>query len=425
MNFQKIVLDNGLRVILVPVRGVESATTLVLTGAGSRYETRQNNGISHFLEHMAFKGTAKRPTARQISSLIDGIGAESNAFTSKEITGYYIKSSSDHINLALDLLSDMLSNLKLDPAEIDKERGVILEEINLYEDTPSRKIGDIFERLLYGDTPMGWDVAGEKDVIKKITRGDFLTYMKSLYSGDNMTVVVAGNIDVGKTLDEVKHFFSPLKRFKIKSFEKTNEKQRISQVFLKHKKTEQAHFALGVRTVGLNNEKDRYPLSILSTILGGGMSSRLFHEIREKRGLAYYVRTVSEHYTDLGYLATFAGVDPKRIDQAIKLVVDEYKKVVKKGKITKTELEKAKEYVKGHFVLELEDSKSLALFFGADEILEEKNQTPEQVIEKIRNVSLGDVLVVAQKYLTSALNLAIIGDFASASPFKKLLFSRD
>src|SRR3972149_2417574 len=198
MNYSKKVLKNGLRVITIPMPSFESATVMVMVGAGSRYETPKNNGISHFLEHMAFKGTKKRPSAMEIASLIDGIGGEFNAFTSKEVTGYFVKASKDHVDLCLDVLSDMLQNSKLDKAEIEKERGVILEEINLYEDTPSRKIGDVYENLLYGDTPMGWDIAGRKEVIRATTRENFVSYLKSLYSADNITVVVAGGIDTKK-----------------------------------------------------------------------------------------------------------------------------------------------------------------------------------------------------------------------------------
>ncbi|RJP47566.1 MAG: insulinase family protein [Armatimonadetes bacterium] len=421
MNYHKFVLKNGLRVIIVPIEGVESATTMVMVGAGSRYENKNNNGISHFLEHMAFKGTKKRPTAREIATLIDGIGAEQNAFTGKELTGYYIKSTSKYVNFSLDILSDMLLNSKLDSEEINRERGVILEEINLYEDTPIRKIGDIFERLLYGDTSMGWDIAGEKNVIKQIQREDFVNYINKLYAAGNMTVVVAGNVAVDKTLSDIELSFSPLPSFETKSYEKAEENV-IEKVFIKQKKTEQAHFALGVKTVGLLDEKDKYPLSILASILGGGMSSRLFHEIRERRGLAYYVRTFSENYVDTGYTATFAGVDPRRIDEAIKVVIEEYNKVCSEGEITEQELVKAREYVKGHFVLELEDSKSVAAFYAASEILENKLENPTEIMKKIDEVKLEDICRVAEDYFkNSALRLAIIGDFEDKERFEKLL----
>jgi len=203
MKFNKTVLPNGLRLITVPMPSFESATALVMVGAGSRYENKKNSGISHFLEHMAFKGTEKRPTALDIASLIDGIGGEFNAFTGKEYTGYYVKSGKTNVETILDVLSDMLKHSKLDPVEIDKEKGVIIEEINLYEDMPMRKIGDIYEQLLYGDTPMGWDIAGEKDIIRSITREDFVSYMQSLYSPQNMTVVVAGGIDEGEMREMV------------------------------------------------------------------------------------------------------------------------------------------------------------------------------------------------------------------------------
>lgn len=415
-------LENGLRVILVPINEVESATTLVMVGAGSRYENKKNSGISHFLEHMAFKGTKKRPTAREISSLIDGVGAESNAFTGKEITGYYIKSSSQHVDLSLNILSDMLANLLLDPEEIKKESGVILEEINLYEDTPSRKIGDVFEFLLYGDTPMGWDIAGEKKNIKTITREDFVSYMKSLYSAHSMTVVVAGKYDEKTILEKITSYFSILPKFPTIGFDKVTEKQDGPQVLLKHKKTEQSHFALGVRTVGVYDKHENYVLGVLASVLGGGMSSRLFHEVREKRGLAYYVRAYSEYYKDAGYLAAFAGVDKTRIDEAIKVVRDELLKVRNEGEISAKELYKAKEFMKGHFILDLEDTRSVASHYATDLLIENKMENPDEVLKKIDAVTLEEVVTAAGKYLRPEnMNLAIIGDFEDKVRFEKLL----
>jgi predicted Zn-dependent peptidase len=246
MIFNKKVLSNGLRVLTIPMPSLESATVLVMAGAGSRYENRKNSGISHFLEHMAFKGTEKRRTAMDISSLIDGMGGEFNAFTGKETTGYYIKSSKDKIETSLDVLSDMLLHSKFDPTEIEKEKGVIIEEINLYEDMPARKIGDIYELLLYGDTPMGWDIAGNKDVIRSITRSDFLTYLGELYSASNLTVVVAGGIDQDKTYEKVEKYFGTMKQFTTKTFEPLHEVQSKPAVLVKQKQTEQIHIALGV-----------------------------------------------------------------------------------------------------------------------------------------------------------------------------------
>lgn len=422
MKFEKVVLPNGLRVILVPNEGVESATTLVMVGAGSRYENAKNSGISHFLEHMAFKGTKSRPTAREISTLIDGIGAESNAFTGKEMTGYYIKSASSHVPLALDILSNMLTESLFKAEEIEREKGVIVEEINLYNDTPMRNIGNIYERLLYGDTPMGWDIAGRKETVTKFNRKNFIDYMNSLYSAGNMVVVIAGNFDKKKILKEIKNKFSDIKKFKTTGREKVIDVQSKPLITLKKKITDQAHFALGVRTVGLADEKDRYPLSVLSSILGGGMSSRLFYEVRERRGLSYYVRTVTDEYTDCGYMATFVGADPKRLEEAIKVVADEYEKIVDDKEITTEEVTKAKEYSKGHFVLSLEDSQTVAVLYAMQEILEGKIETPEQILEKIEKVTLDDIKRVTKKYVdTKNLSLAVIGNFDDKSKFEKLL----
>ena len=422
MQYTRKVLPNGLRTIVIPMPSFESATVMVMVGAGSRYETRNNNGISHFLEHMAFKGTEKRPTAIDISNLIDGIGGEFNAFTSKETTGYYVKSAVSHVNLCLDVLSDMLSNSKLDSQEIEKEKGVILEEINLYEDTPSRKIGDVYENLLYGDTPMGWDIAGEKDVIRKITREDFQKYMGSLYSADNITVVVAGGVDLEKTFKLIEKYFGKMPKFDTLRYKRVVEKQERSQILVKQKTTEQVHIAIGFRTVPLNHPY-RHILSVLSAILGGGMSSRLFHEVRERRGLAYYVRTNSEQYQDVGNLVSTAGLDPKRVEEGIKVIVEEYARISSsKSGITEQELLKAKEYLKGHFVLELEDSRSVAGFYSQQELLEEKIENPNELMAEIDKVSIKDVEHVAQKYFRQeGLNLAVIGNFPSGQNFENLL----
>lgn len=394
---------------------------MVMVGAGSRYETSQNNGISHFLEHMAFKGTKSRPTAMHIASLIDGIGGEFNAFTGKESTGYYVKSSSNHADLSLDLLSDMLQNSLLDAHEIEKEKGVIIEEINMYEDTPMRKIGDIYEELLYGDTPMGWDTAGTKKVIRSVNRDNFTSYMQSLYSAHNMTVVVAGGVENKKAEDLVKKHFGNMKRFDTLVADKVIESQDKPEILLKEKKTEQVHLAIGFRTVGLNH-KDRYPLEVLAAILGGGMSSRLFEEVREKRGLAYYVRTSSDNYADVGTLVTNAGVDAARTNDAIEVILQEYKKISNGKPIEESEIRKAKEFLKGHFVLELEDSRSVASFYATEELLEDKVYNPEEILKKIEEVTVDDVKDVAKKYFVEkTLNLAVIGNFNDRQRFENLL----
>ena len=247
MKFHHSTLKNGLNVVVIPITEVESATVMVMVGAGSRYENKANSGISHFLEHMAFKGTKNRPTAMEIASLMDGIGAESNAFTGKEYTGYYIKSAASKVELSLDILSDMLKNLLLDSNEIEKERGVINEEINLYEDTPPRKIGDVFETLLYGDTPMGWDIAGRKEVIKSVTRKDFVEYMKSLYSASNMIVVVAGKVDLDDASALIDKYFGDVATFKTAGFENLKEEQKKPGLRIQYKKNRSSTFCFGCK----------------------------------------------------------------------------------------------------------------------------------------------------------------------------------
>ena len=422
MQFNRTVLPNGLRVITVPMPSLESATAIVMVDAGSRYENKKNNGISHFLEHMAFKGTEKRPSAMEISSLIDGMGGEFNAFTGKEITGYYIKSAKAKLETSLDILSDMLMHSKLDPLEIDKERGVITEEINMIEDTPMRKLGDLYEELLYGDTPMGWDIAGEKENIMSISQKDFRDYMGSLYSADNMTIVIAGGIESKPAEELVSKYFSPMNQFSTGKSLPLAEKQVKPQVLVKQKQTEQIHVALGVRTISLNSPK-KYPLSVLAAILGGGMSSRLFHEVREKRGLAYYIRTNSDEYTDAGTLVSTAGIDPKRVVEAVEVIVSEYNKVSQgKMDLSDEELKKAKEFLKGHLVLGLEDSNSVAGFYGHQELLEEKIDNPDEILARLDKVTKEEVEAVGKEFFVEKdLNLALIGNFEDRQKLEALL----
>lgn len=421
MKFKRKILSNKLRVVVVPMPSLESATALVMVGAGSRYETKKNNGISHFLEHMAFKGTKKRPEAMDIMNTIDGIGGEFNAFTSKEVTGYYIKSASNHIELCMDILSDILQNSKFDSTEIEKEKGVILQEISMYEDSPMRKINDIYETLVFGDNPLGWEIAGERDVIRSVKRQDFLDYMAKLYSADNMTVIIAGGITEEKGFELAEKYFGNMSIFDTLGYSSVEDKQKKPRVFIKHKKTEQAHIAIGFKTTSLFSP-DRYILAVLAAILGGGGSSRLFHEIREKRGLAYFVRTSSEHYQDNGSLVSFAGLDPLKIDEAISVLVSEYVKLRDKGVKNKEELKKAKEFLKGHLVLELEDSRSVAAFYGQQEILEKELKNPDDMLKKIDSVTSEQIQEAAEKYFVgNGLSLAIIGDFNSRQRFEKLL----
>lgn len=422
MTHQKIVLPNGLRVITVPMPSLESATVMVMVGAGSRYEPKNINGISHFLEHMAFKGTTKRPTAQDIAAEIDGVGGEFNAFTEREFTGYHIKAPVEHLELMMDVLSDMLKNLKLDEVEIEKEKGVIIQELNLYEDTPMRNILDVYPALLYGDTPMGRDIGGKKEVIQKITRKDFVNYMNSLYSADNITIIVAGGIEAEKAQKLAEKYFADMKKYDIVGYTKLVQNQVKPALTIKNKDTEQVHMAVGFRTIPIASE-EKYGFEVLSTILGGGMSSRLFSEVREKRGLAYYVRTTSDLYQDSGTFYATAGLDKSKVEEGIEVILAEFAKFAKgEAKITQKELSKAKEYFKGHFVLGLEDSHSVAWYYALAETLEKKIADPKEVIAKIEAITLEEVESLAKKYFKEeSLNLAIIGNFSDRQKFEKLL----
>jgi predicted Zn-dependent peptidase len=420
MKFAREILPNGLRVITIPMESVKSATVLVLIGAGSRYETKENNGLSHFLEHMAFKGTQKRPTAMDITTLIDGMGAQNNAFTGKEVIGFFIKAAADHADDCLDILSDIILNSKFPEEEIEREKGVIIEEINMYEDTPIRNVPDVYERLVFGDTPLGWDTAGRKEVISATKREDFINYMSRLYSPQNMAVIIAGGINPEKIVGSIGKYFGQMKSFDILPAQKIQLKQTSPGISVKRKKTEQLHFALGFTTCSLSSA-DRYPLAILSAILGGSMSSRLFDEVREKRGLCYYIRTMSDHYTDNGALTTFVGVKKDKIEEAIKVIINQYKKVREEA-VGEEELKKTKDMLRGNMVLELENSRSVAGFFGEQEILGQKLETPEKVLAKTDAVMASDIQKVAQKYfLADKLNLAIIGEIENEEKLKGLL----
>src|SRR3990170_7009818 len=338
-GFEKITLDNGLRLILAPLPAFRSITAIILCGAGSRYETKETNGISHFLEHMFFKGTKKRPTAIDISHALDEIGADYNAFTGKETTGYHIKCASQHLALSLDMLSDMLWNSKFDESEIEKERGVIIEELNMYEDTPMRRVAEIYEQVLWGDQPLGWDIGGKKEVIRKIQRADFIKYIEDRYAPNNMVVSIAGDFDKEKTIETVKKFFGHTAKKAVAGFLAVSENQKKPALKVTYKKTDQAHLVLGFRAFKIGHP-ERYNSAVLATILGGGMSSRLFVNVREKRGLAYYVRAAGGGYHDTGTLAASAGVDLRRIEDAIKVILAEFAEITKKP-VSERELKKA------------------------------------------------------------------------------------
>jgi len=420
MNPQLTTLPNGLRVILIDTKAFPTLTTLLLVGAGSRYENSKNNGIAHFFEHMAFKGSKKYPDTFVISSTIEGLGGIFNAFTGKDHTGYWIKSTNEHFETVVDVLSDMVLNSFLRPEEIEKEKGVIVEEINLYEDTPSRRVGELYEGLIYQNSPLGFDIAGSKETVRSFNRDTFVNYMQDLYFPENALLVVAGGLSriqnskfrIKNYLGIIEEKFKDWRGKKTAKFEKFKGSQSKPNILVKYKKTEQAHFCLGFPTFSFFNPK-KYALSILSTILGGGMSSRLFIEVREKRGLCYYISTGRELYHDVGNIVTQAGIvnNLEKIREAITITLSEHDKVIK-GQIAKKEITKAKELLKGRLLLSMEDSFNVASFFGTKNLLEGKIESPLELIKKIEKVTDDEIIALAYElFQRDKLNFALIGPF--------------
>lgn len=417
--FKKTILPNGLRLITAPMAGSQSTTVLVFFGAGSKYETKENNGISHFLEHMFFKGTKKRPTTLALSGYLDQVGGEFNAFTGQELTGYYAKVAPEYLDRALDWVSDILLNSKFDAAEIEKERGVITEEINMALDNPMRYVGDLWEELLYGDQPAGWKILGTKENVVKMPRREFVDYFNAQYQTKNAIVCVAGKIDKDIS-KKVAKYFSRLKKGEGKAKAAVKEAQEKPAALIYHKATDQTHLCLGARTYDMFHE-DRHVLTVLSAILGGMMSSRLFISVREKKGLAYYIRSAAESHTDTGFFVTQAGVANDKAEEAIQAILAEYKKVCD-AKIGAAEITKAKDWLQGTLRLGLETSDEMASWIGTQEILKKEILTPEQIFNKIKAVSAVDLQRVARDiFRPEKLNLALIGPFKDKNKFEQLL----
>ncbi len=408
MNFKRTILENGLRVITAPVKDSPAVTVLVMVEAGSKYETKDISGLSHFLEHMCFKGTTKRPHAIDISRELDSIGAHYNAFTSQEYTGYYAKVHPQHIDKALDVISDMYLNPIFDEKEIEKEKGVIIEEINMYEDMPHRHVQDVFTELLYGDQPAGWNVAGTKDVVASMTRQHFIDYRAKHYVANGTIVIVAGNIDEKTVIEKVGKLFTVdagEKHGKIS----VKEEQGAPRIYAKQKKTDQVHLVLGVRAFDVHHP-DSATLRVLNAVLGGGMSSRLFQKLRDEMGVGYYVRSGVDELTDHGVLAVSTGVDTKRVSEVVVAIIDEFKKL-RDVPVTDSELQKAKDYLTGSLYLELETSDALAGFYGAQDVLREKKiKTPDELSLSIQKVTSEDVQRVSRQiFVNKGLNLALVG----------------
>jgi predicted Zn-dependent peptidase len=419
--FQRETLANGVRLLSAPMPQVQSVACFIMLAAGSRYETPETSGIAHFAEHMFFKGTERRPTAQQIGLELDGIGAEFNAFTGKEYTGYYVKCSAEHRQHSFDVLVDMLRHSKFDAEEIEREKGVIIEEMNMYFDTPRDYISGVYHQLVYGDSPLGWDIIGRKETVRGATRETFLDYIDKWYRAPRMVVGVAGNFPES-TRDELEALLSEVEGGDPGEPPPSGPAVDGSGPHVKvhSKESDQAHVSMGVPSYPLDHP-DRYALQIVGTVLGTGMSSRLFTEVRERRGLAYYVFATNHSYTDTGTLYSQAGVDINRIDEAVETIARELRKIAVEP-VPDDELEKAKNVAKGRFVLQTESPHGMIMFGLRREVLEGRAPEPEEVLAGIDAVTVEDVQRVAKDVIgDKGLSLALIGPFDDAERFEQLL----
>ena len=403
-SFKEVLLHKSsqkLPVILVDIDNSQSLTTMFLANTGSRFETKDEEGLAHFFEHMVFKGTEKYPNAKKLAETLDSVGADFNAFTSKEYTGYYVRSAASNFSLALDVLSDMLFRPKLSQSDIDREKGVIIEELNMYRDNPSAHIADVFEEMIFKDRKLAHQIIGRKESIRSFTSQDFKNFLKKFYGPENLLLVIAGGIKalkktekellaeieaaVAKLEDERVDHKVAVPKLKSASASQIGQKSFSKEKFrLVNRPTEQAHFVMAWPALDTNH-KDRYVLQVLSALIGGNMSSRLFTKVREERGLAYYVHSDLDFFHDAGLFGCSAGVDRSRAEEAIE--------VSKEGQV-----------------------------FGMKKLLRDEEVSVEEALKEIESVTIDDLMRVAKEIIREdELRLAIIGDFKNEEKLRKAM----
>jgi predicted Zn-dependent peptidase len=417
--YQKTSLDNGLRLITSVMPHTRSVCVSIFIGTGSRYESSDESGISHFIEHVLFKGTEKRPTARAISEAIESVGGILNGGTDKELTVYWAKVPQHHFALALDVLSDLLLRPRFDPEAIERERQVIIEEINMSRDMPSQQANMLIDELIWPDHPLGRDIAGDRESVMGITRDGMLDYLKRQYQPDNTVVSIAGNVQHPEMTGTVSQMLGSWTSGQPKSGYLAYEPGQARRLKIEKRKTEQAHLCLALPGLPLLHPQ-RFTLDLLNAILGEGMSSRLFTEIRERLGLAYSINSYVEHYLDSGAVTVYAGVEPKKLATAIRAILEQLAGL--KTPVAEAELTKAKEFAKGRLLLRLEDSRSVAGWLGGQEILTKRILNPDQLISIIEAITAEELAELAQKLITgTGLRLAVVGPVAKEEPLEKLL----
>lgn len=408
--YKRIKLDNGLRMVCEKIPFVRSVSVGIWVGTGSRNETASNNGISHFIEHMLFKGTEKR-SAKQIAESIDNIGGQLNAFTGKECTCYYTKTLDEHLETAVEVLADMFFNSRFADRDISVERKVILEEIGMYEDTPEELVHDVLSETVWSGDPLGYSILGTPKSLKKINRDRINEYIAENYLPSNSVIAVAGNFDEDGLIKIINQYFSFWKSDKPvkQGFERPafNKGLRVRE-----KETEQVHLCLGFDSIQHGDDR-MYSLLALNNHFGGGMSSRLFQKIREKMGLAYSIYSYPSSYKKAGIFNIYAGMKPEQLEKVLQLLKKEIQKLVRRG-ISPEELTKSKEQLKGNYILGLESTGSRMNSIGKSELLLGYINTPEEVLDKIDRIT-GDSIdsVINQIFDVSRLGMAIVGSVRS------------
>jgi predicted Zn-dependent peptidase len=417
--YNKAVLDNGLRVITSTMPHSRSVCLAILVGAGSCYESKEKAGISHFAEHLFFKGTQRRPTAKEISQDIEGVGGIINGGTDKEVTVFWCKVASSHFPIALDVLSDLLLNSRFDNKEIEQERRIISEEINMNLDLPQQRVNMLIDELLWPEQPLGREVIGYKETVSSITRKQLLNHVACRYMPNSTVLSIAGDIQHEEAIAKIEPLFNKWAAGELSTGYITNDKQTEARLRIEPKDIEQAHLCLAVHGFS-HSHPQRFTLDLLNVALGGGMSSRLFTEIREHRGLAYDIQSYTDHFLDSGSFIIYAGVDPKKIEIAVAAIMEETSQI-KQG-ITTSELTRAKELSKGRLHLRLEDSRNVALWYGSQEILTQQILSIDDVISTVDAIIIDELKEVAEEILTdSGLNLAITGPVKEEKPLRQLL----
>lgn len=418
-SFDRTVLPNGLRILTSTFRHTNAVSIIFLFGAGSRYETPELAGASHLFEHMLFKGTPERPTPRQISEVVEGVGGTLNAFTDREVTGYWCRLAQPNYREGIDLLSDMTLNSLFKEDDIAKEKQVVYEEIRASNDSPGARTSMLLDNLLWPEQPMGRDIAGSVESVGAISRDEMLKYLETQYVASNTVIAIAGNIEHADIVEQVEGLLGGLHDGDILPMFPYEPKPLTKRVAVEHRPTEQAHISIGL--TGLDNsDPDRHALSIMSVILGETMSSRLFEEVREQRGLAYDIHSGTHFFSDCGALIVESGIDPGRVDEAIPVIIAELGKM--RDGVTEAEWSQARELTKGRMMLRMEESRAVSSFLGIQELLRDKVETVEEVLAKVSAVTREDIQRVANRVIQSEnLVLAIVGPFDDASHFEAML----